>query len=479
MSVKLISSHPFVPDLPPPTIVVGDPRIASLFFQIIQHYDSPTSVEIDPAASGDEPIFARDYGVIGLGPRLTRFLPHPIDPIGENGTEYLFQSEFKALLPESSDFFIRNSKESGLGFGFSGEELARAVSYMQEHHLPHHQMRSTVEGGNCFVFQKEDQPLAIVGSHSVALTLLGLEGQEYFALPENRARLQSLIDSIPSPSDEGLRKARNMALFARQKSWSERAEFFATHRGEITPEEDQKILTQLEAERTEPGGTGEYLNLLLAPLSEEDRIRYREEGITWDAKENLAHLVIAEDLMVSLEHIAFIPQKHFHIDMDMFVSPDGEKIYLDEGAANPSVIDALEKIGCRVIVVPGVHTVGTESVNFMNGIFISTPSGPLFVTNGTQNDEQSMQIRNIFVQAIAQSNAEFRVHFFDETQKILTDLQGGIHCLTWEKQNSAAAVPQAAEAESEVSSPKVKRKQHPTDEEAPNSKKSCSILNRV
>jgi hypothetical protein len=153
---------------------------------------------------------------------------------------------------------------------------------------------------------------------------------------------------------------------------------------------------------------------------------------------------IAFDLGVDIKNIAFVRQKDFHIDMFMFVDPSGDRVYVDRSAVNHSLIRELQKIHCEVIAVPGVHQVAVpgvhkvrDCINFMNGIFVSTPTGPLFVTNGVKDDKVSIRLRNLFSQKIASMDPGFKVHFLDETQEFLTDFMGGIHCLTWERRHCA------------------------------------------
>ncbi len=430
MSCESISLHPFIPSCQPaPTIMVGDDRIADLFFEAMQQYNSILFVERDPLVNDEDgsSMFGRDWGVIGLN--HTYLLPGPLLPTD------MLDYEFRTYLPSHSSFV--NGPRCGYGRGFYPKYVSNALSYMKENHLPYTEMRSTIEGGNCYVFfGPNGEPRAVVGENSVALTLLGLERQLDFA-EETREILQRLLETIETPSDEAIRKARNISLFTRLKAWVECRDYLETNRATLPPLE----IARFEAYLRDECNTlvSPYYELLAAPLTEEEKIQCHEEGRIWEAKMQLALNVIAEDLGVPLKNLAIVPQTDFHIDMEMFIAPNGENVYLDERAVrnNPMIIEELEKIGCRVFVVPGVHQVGRESVNFMNGIFVPTPKGPLFVTNGTGEDEESQGLRGRFIQRVEDSfegsNFKFRVHFLDETQEILTEQDGGIHCLTREE----------------------------------------------
>ena len=156
----------------------------------------------------------------------------------------------------------------------------------------------------------------------------------------------------------------------------------------------------------------------------------------------MARRVIAADLGLDLEDIAFILQGSFHIDMDLCIAPNGN-VFLDN-SIHPHILSAiqleLERINCKVFLVPGVHTREKEgkvikAINFMNGVFVPTPSGPLYITNGIgEEDEESIRARDLFVQTMAEVYPELTIQFLEETQNFLTQGDGGIHCLTWKGQ---------------------------------------------
>jgi hypothetical protein len=404
--------------------MVGNLKIAQQFSQLILRNGSTVLVEKDPLAERDiDLVFGRDSRVIGLN--NVHLLPYPIkDP--------LLEGHFKALLPSSANSFVENTIRKGFGEGFANENAKAALSYAKKHHLPHRQMLSSIEGGNAYVFfDSHDRPKAIVGIHSLVLTVIGLEEQGYFV--RNQDVLNKLSASIESPSDDAVRAARNMSLYAAKSDFDSRLATLREQRQQMSFTEFVKLQTSLMDELKKTwGNETAYRQLLTAPIREEDRIKYFKQACVWEVKVTLAGQAIADDLHVPVENIAFVAQTHFHIDMEMFVAPNGDEVYVDKTTSQISVTRGLEKIGCRVIFLPGVHEVSNESINFMNGVFVETSSGPLFVTNGVRRRHD--RLPRLFQETLLSTNPRFKVDFLDETmQEILTNNRGGIHCLTWEK----------------------------------------------
>lgn len=409
------------------TFMVGNLSIAQQFSQLILRNGSTVLVETDPLAERDvDLIFGRDLRLIGLN--NVHLLPYPIkDP--------LLEGHFKALLPSSANSFVGNTIRTGFGEGFANENANAALSYAKKHNIPHRQMLSSIEGGNGYVFfDSHDQPKAIIGIHSLVLTVIGLEEQDYFV--RNQDILKKLSASIEAPSDDAVRAARNMSLYAAKRDFDSRFAAFREQRQKMSSIESGKLHTSLMEELKKTwGNETAYRQLLTAPIREEDKVQYFNQACVWEAKVTLAGQVIADDLQVPVENIAFVPQTHFHIDMEMFVAPNGVDVYVDKASSQLSVTYNLEKIGCNVVSLPGVHKVSNESINFMNGVFVSTSSGPLFVTNGVRRKHD--QLRRLFQETLLNTNPSFKIAFLDETmQEILTNNYGGIHCLTWEKPNS-------------------------------------------
>lgn len=406
------------------TFMVGNPRIAQKFSELMRKHGSTTAVETDPLVERDiDLVFGRDSRIIGLD--RAHLFPYPIQ-------DSLLEGHFKALLPSSANSFVENTMRKGFGEGFSNDNVKAALSYAKKHNLPYRQMLSSLEGGNVYVFfDLSHQTKAIVGIHSLVLTVIGLEEQGYFET--NQEILQEISAGIEDPSDDAVRAARNITLYHAKKDFDGRLNAFREQKRKMDFMKSVELQASLTEELRKTWGSEiAYRQLLTAPVSKENRAQYFYQACEWEAKLILARRVIAEDLNVSVENIAFVSQKQFHIDMEMFIAPNGYDVYVDEASSKISVEEALEKIGCNVVSLPGVHKVSNESINFMNGVFVSTPTGHVFITNGVQRKHS--QLLSLFQRALLNTNPGFQVDFLDETmQDILTNNGGGIHCLTWEK----------------------------------------------
>lgn len=425
------------------TLMVGNQEIKNALAESIQANGALNPIELDPVAKKNGTIeFVRDARVIGLNHR--QLIPHAInDPF--------LIGRFAAHIPLCLSHFILNSQSAHYGKGFTQIKTAEAISYAQNQGLPFNQMRACIEGGNCYVFYgKDNEPKAIVGLCSLVLTCFALEEQGYFQ--------ENAIPSIDSPSEDSFRIARNRELYYSVKRvWDRRFDkilrnnavikgmrlhFNAEIINQLLNENNQeraKLLNELEQMF---GNELRYRQYLTKPLSKEDKAKYLNEACLWEAKMLLAKQVIYEDLGV--KKIAFVPQKHFHIDMEMFVFPssafsngeDKDIVYVDNKSYHPSLIEVLQEIGCDVISLPGIN--GTT--NFMNGVFVSTASRPLFLSNGYRSRNDA-KVAEIFKQALQNTKANFNIDFVgDNMQNFLADYRGGIHCLTWEKLNYSTPV---------------------------------------
>lgn len=415
------------PTLSQPTFMVGNPMIAQQFSQLILKGGSTACVEKDPLAEQDDDhVFGRDSRVIGLN--KVHLLPYPIkDP--------LLEGYFKALLPSSANSLVESTVKVGFAKGFTNENVKSALLYAKNHHLPYRQMLSCLEGGNSYVFfDSDDLPKAIVGIFSLILTVIGLEEQGYFV--EHSGALHKLSGSITAPSDDAVRAARNMCLYyTPRRDFDSRFAAYREQRQKMDLTKSMQLHKSFmeELRKTWTSETA-YRKLLTAPIKGEDRINYFKQACVWEAKITLARQAIADDLHVPVENIAFVPQTHFHIDMEMFVAPNGKDVYVDKASFQPAVTTSLKSIGCTVVSLPGVCEGPSDSINFMNGVFVSTSSGALFVTNGVRR--QHGPLLELFQRTLLSTNPSFRIDFLNETmQDVLTRKSGGIHCLTWEKPN--------------------------------------------
>lgn len=422
--------------------MVGDVRVMENLKAVAKSYQSPVRVELDPFVSSSEPrIFGRDWRVNGINGM--HIVPYAIqDPI--------YHGAFMALLPSSSNYFIHTG--GGKGEGFSKENSDRAAAYAKEHGIPFRQASSTVEGGNAFVFFDENQPKAIVGIHSLILTLIALDEQGFFE--KNQNALKAVKAQIKKPSEHALRMARNMSIYTPKRDWDKRWDAMKKLKPtDPTAASTRQALQKELGERWK--GESSYRELLTRPLLQEETVKFHDEALMWEARMMLAQQVIAKDLSVPLESCAFIPQIFFHTDMFLTVSPDGKVVFLhddtrhDEDISPPledkyrnaakeragrmreamlEAQEAINKIGCKVRLGTSIcASPGNLLCNFTNGIFLSTPGGPLFVSNGpTRNFNR---ITDVFC-----STFPFKTQVLLDCglSDILADDKAGLHCLTWE-----------------------------------------------
>ncbi len=413
MSIQAISLRQSV--APQPTIMVATlngyntyDAVSQVFRQISAH--TPVKQDFNNG-------FLRDAQVVGLNGIW--LLTHPIEKDDD-----AIWDEAEALLPESSRHFVESDLVS-YGKGFNEIEVDNAMEFIEGNDIPYRRMRSPIEGGNCYVFfDSQGNPKAIVGIHSVVLTLIALEEQRYFDLTFNKEFVR-LIASIDLPSDEAIRRARN---------W-----------------QHHKDLDGGEAK-----GNAKYLEKLMAPVIEEDREKYRGEARVWQAKEIIARRMIAEDLSVPLESIAFVPQKKFHIDMEMFVAPNKKDVFIDRSSRTPEAIEELQKVSHRIIPVDGIHILeekgwvddesddagiengmeGKELITFMNGVFATTHYATHFITNAGCDTQKCLPLYQAFRKQIEDArepgDAGFVVSFVPNMGKLITKKHGGIHCLSRE-----------------------------------------------
>ncbi len=389
--------------------MVGNSAVKDLFQAIMRKHNAIQLVELDrplPERDG-KCAWGRDARVIH--PNHVHLLPFPIP-----GTEIL-EDRLKPLLPGSDDRFIKSGISGSYGKGFLKEQAAAALAFARSQRIPYRRMRSAIEGGNCFIFFDPQERLkAIIGYRSLLLTFIGLEDQNYFA--SHKEDLRALAASITIPSRQALRAVGNMALYETQRKWEASYISMNSGGGSISSKEFKEQRKK-------------YYSSLTGPVTEEDGESFLHEARLWDAKCILAKRVIAADIRVPIANIAFVPQTAFHIDMEMFVTPDGTRVGVDTSAYQRPLIKALAQIGCKAVPLPGVFGPG---INFMNGKFVSTPKGTLFVTNGVKSEFALKRVE--FQRAFQRAFPDLQIDFLDQSmQHILANHSGGIHCLTWEK----------------------------------------------
>jgi len=399
-------------------IMVGEPHLAERLRDIAHSMQSPVRIELDPRTHEEEAghFFCRDMRVVGIN--QMHILPYAIK---ELDVEVIL-----AMLPESSNYVIVQEGKALTGFGFAPEYVALATEQAKSYGIPFKQARSTIEGGNCFVFVSEGKRKAIVGIHSLITTLIGLKEQGYFA--EHEEKIEKLVKEIEHPSDHAIRIARNLNYYH-----SYAREFQAGFSRCWKPDY-QKFLANITS-----------------PLSAEDRSTYHDRACQWEARIRLAREVMAEDLCVPLEGLAIVPQDNFHIDMEMSVPPEGSVVFLHSDVATMQTaglsdqirleaqknhlrvrnilieqVRAISQIGCPVKIVPAVLG-GAEipPVYLLNGIYLPGIIRHVFISAAPcERDSAFTEL--------------FKKHFpipcvdIEGLDKIAAEDAGSIHCLTWE-----------------------------------------------
>ena len=169
---------------------------------------------------------------------------------------------------------------------------------------------------------------AIVGEHSIFLSMI--------ALDEGGGFEKIKTSDIDIPSLHAIRMARNLALHQdKHKEDLEKYEKMEKLK-EKEAIEAEKLSSCNDLEMAYPSFSDSpikktplqkeeiiYRKALLAPLSEKDRKEYFESAKLLEAKLRLTKQKIAEELEVDLQDVAFIPQRGFHIDLELCAMPDG------------------------------------------------------------------------------------------------------------------------------------------------------------
>ncbi len=102
----------------------------------------------------------------------------------------------------------------------------------------------------------------------------------------------------------------------------------------------------------------DYYSALLSPLSESEAVspELKQKGIEMEAKLALARQVMAEELKISDEDLTIVPQVKFHIDMEMFASPDGKTLFVhDEKLAKKALKALPEKTEIEPVLYRGIQ----------------------------------------------------------------------------------------------------------------------------
>ncbi|MCX6990041.1 MAG: hypothetical protein NTX49_03090 [Chlamydiae bacterium] len=359
------------------------------------------------------------------------------------------------------------------GFGFDAEFEGKALQAATAEEIPHIQGQTTIEGGNCFVFQGPDgRPKAIIGINSLITSLLSLEEQGYFT--RNNEALTAKIATIASPSDEFLIMARDRHLFEAKAALEDDLREFQ-EKSKTDPAYRARHAEAYETLRAEYGPRSTYKAALTRPLSAADRASFNGLAKELQAKWEMGKELIAHELKIPFEEgkvdksLAVIFQKDFHIDLEMFVS-QGKVFINDETLVHETCLDtrvarshsvflepytsASEKrlatstrikelnarilagIGAQVAYVPGSYPTEGRGmpVNFMNGIPLEEGGRPYFITFGA-SDRKGItdSFQESFADSLTRKAPDLQVIFLDNVCELFDKTGGGLHCMTWEK----------------------------------------------
>ena len=356
---------------------------------------------------------------------------------------YPTRDRFYAMVP-IEEVELVNGTHSDWGRGFTRKYREEAVAFAKDEAIPFQAGKTCIEGGNCRIFiDGQGRPKALVGVHSVLLTILAMEQQGYFE--EYAEELARISDAIEEPEEDSYRVAKNL-LLCRDKV--------------------DRCDQHSEAYRS-PAFK------LLAPLEPEKKAKYKSAAANFEAKRVMAINRIADELGIPARHIAVLFQENFHIDLDVLPGPDGIVFLHDEELAIRALIarrdknlphereliegylknshervrrcrekcrknaEAIDRIGCRAIGVAGdfIGAKGEERVNFMNGILFNDRRKPRIYTNGTDAIGFNLYLKGLFVDAVESVTPQTQVIFVhdqtDRLQRRLGIAVGGLHCLTY------------------------------------------------
>ncbi len=345
------------------------------------------------------------------------------------------------------------------GHGISDDYQWRAKDLARKLRNQCFQGSSCIEGGNCQIFKGMDgEAKAIVGYSSVILTVLSLLEREIVA--KHQSELDEYITLHPELSCfDSLRMARNFIS--------------AMNRVDQCPEKE---------------------------LTKEEESLWIESAQKIEALLAFAKQTIAQELEIPLERIAFVFHERFHIDMELFAGPNDCVFLHDEAlmaewkkklpipcsflkniyqyseshlALNQKILEEntriLERIGCKVIRVPGVLTAEFEEgsisyselindwlgenvfllkedqeaqkdrmpkcvdlLNFMNGLFFSDPKPRWLSAGAPKGHAVTDFFKKAFEEAVQAYCPELQISFI-RLVKLSTRLlmgSGGLRCLT-------------------------------------------------
>lgn len=382
-----------------------------------------------------------------------------------------------------------------VGKGYVEKNVAQAMITALEEGISFKLGKTCIEGGNCYLFMSKTQRKAVIGELSLYLSMIALDEQEAWE------RTVITSESGKEPSEEAYRIARNLALYQKidvPKLQDEQRNQEKKQAEQILDDDSLPINPKLRELIDEDL---DYHKQLVAPLSEEDLDRFRDEARKIEIKLELTKIHIANELGVPLANIVFIPQRKFHIDMELFVTPNGKIILHDDQKAIELLEDIrktdhlceeekklfqqyqifaekrlmvtkeiherqkelLQRSGIDFDTLPAVFEAKEQNaLNYCNGIFIENSSSPIitflngrrvrgtmkkksftYITTGSSSPHEE-KLHNRFLLIFNKAFPDYIVNTIPMSNFIATT-SGGIRCLTFEgrlplEDNSESAV---------------------------------------
>lgn len=409
-------------------------------------------------------------------------------------------NRFLAMLPDTSNQFIINATSentkpgSPYGSGFQMKNTIAKMCMCYKFHVPFRQATTCIEGGNCFLFMSNGRKKAIVGEHSVLLSMIALEEQDKFE--------DINTSEIDKPSSHAIRMARNLTLhqekykkdeerYPKLEKFNEekasKAKKIEQDRLDISPPyamfssyspRKKEILTKDEVV---------YRKSLISPLTKKDKTEYFDAAILLEAKLRVTKQTIAKELGLDLEDVAIIPQRGYHIDLELCAMPDGRIMLHDPGmveeflkqlsekASGEKTVDLLKKYAInakkdaekhgktlkKTLKILKDHHIISEclpavfrssklesQLNYCNGVFLNKgkpivakfvdgsscygtikEEGSFFVTTGPSNVFESI-VHKHFVDLFNKIHKNYTCLGVDGMSNFIERYQGGVRCLT-------------------------------------------------
>ncbi len=192
------------------------------------------------------------------------------------------------------------------GKGGQRELLDLAKASIEKFQFPFKIQNAFLEGGNVFFLKREEELFAVVGELSLVWSL---------RLLLSKGKLRDIaVDRDLEPSDHAYYLARNTQL---------QVQFFSSD--------------------VEEKNVDELLQLLQKPISTEEKEKYYDDALFWESCLTHTKELMAEDLGISKSNLILVPQRKFHIDMEMMTTVEGEVLLHDEVKASLFLEELMDK----------------------------------------------------------------------------------------------------------------------------------------